>query len=406
MANVPKPEFVILDVESNSFVTAFDYYHVESPDKSKIPILICGTNDGTISIWSLKTYRCLHRLPMNLFPLLKQDDLLRSNTIISQSNENDFRILCHFKNGLIYSINIDQQLSCYKLKNCFKTFQMSFVKCFHITNRLIAFIQPDDSSLICVRNTEKEQNVCKFKLTNQIDQNDHGMIMSMYLIIKDPISRLSLEMINEEKQIILIITAYEDGHLVLYRSSLPNTLDFLIDNRQSENLIYESKCISIISTHNVMLTCMDWHSATHRGICCSVNDEISLLELNIPETLIKEDDSIEIAKQKMNQALCKNKFGIYENVKRRIKLTNHGIMCCTIRPDGRLFATGGNDGRIRLFTMKHGKPLAIIPFHTNVIECIRFVPDVSNDESNKGDKYKLIASSRENSISIWNLYND
>lgn len=79
---------------------------------------------------------------------------------------------------------------------------------------------------------------------------------------------------------------------------------------------------------------------------------------------------------------------------KKITIKKSGLVALRIRPDNKLFATGGYDGRIRIFSMKSMKPLAILQYHRDSVYSLDF---------GKNDNL-LVASSLDNRISLWNIY--
>lgn len=77
----------------------------------------------------------------------------------------------------------------------------------------------------------------------------------------------------------------------------------------------------------------------------------------------------------------------------KIDLPFPGCNSVVIRSDGKLFVTGGWDGKLRYFSLKSGKLLAIIDHHFDAITSIIF----KNDKS-------LLAASTDGTISLWTLY--
>ena len=82
-----------------------------------------------------------------------------------------------------------------------------------------------------------------------------------------------------------------------------------------------------------------------------------------------------------------------ENIKVTIELPFPGFNTVSIRSDGKLFVTGGWDGKLRYFSMKSGKLLAIIDHHFDSISDIKFRND-----------FELFAASIDGTISLWTLY--
>lgn len=70
-----------------------------------------------------------------------------------------------------------------------------------------------------------------------------------------------------------------------------------------------------------------------------------------------------------------------------------GCNAVTTRSDGKLFVTGGWDCKLRFFSLKNVKPLAIIDHH---FEAITAVEILENNE--------IVAASSDGTISIWSLF--
>lgn len=73
-----------------------------------------------------------------------------------------------------------------------------------------------------------------------------------------------------------------------------------------------------------------------------------------------------------------------------IELPFPGFNAVAIRSDGKLFVTGGWDGKLRYFSMKSGKLLAIIDHHFDSISDIKFRND-----------FELLAACIDGTISLW-----
>jgi len=87
--------------------------------------------------------------------------------------------------------------------------------------------------------------------------------------------------------------------------------------------------------------------------------------------------------------------------KRQVSLTNAGLSCLAVRDDEKIYATGGWDKRIRLFSGKSHKKLCVLQLHDDTLNSVVF----TNDDGRKGDRI-LAAGSSDGQISLWNLYND
>lgn len=85
-----------------------------------------------------------------------------------------------------------------------------------------------------------------------------------------------------------------------------------------------------------------------------------------------------------------------------ICIKNPGINCIRIRSDQKVFATGGWDGRIRIFSWKSLRPLAVLTEHkTGGIMDIAY----SNSKISMWNAPIMAAAGMDGQISLWDLYN-
>ena len=121
--------------------------------------------------------------------------------------------------------------------------------------------------------------------------------------------------------------------------------------------------------------CITFNPTLNKGICGSTSDKLSCFSLDSENNL---------------------------NFTTQISITNPGISCISSRRDEKIFATGGWDYRIRIFTLKKFKPLAVLSYHKKSVECIQF----SNfPVSSMSDGILLAAGSSDCTVSLWNIFN-
>ncbi|KAI8062247.1 WD40-repeat-containing domain protein [Gongronella butleri] len=77
-----------------------------------------------------------------------------------------------------------------------------------------------------------------------------------------------------------------------------------------------------------------------------------------------------------------------------------GLACVTIRPDNKIFATGGYDAKIRVFSMKTMAPLAVLTYHQDSVYAVAYV----HPELQENKKHWMLAGSKDGRISLWALY--
>lgn len=437
MAQPPKPSFVIADVHSSSYTTALAVTSVrevtgtENCSNADEPVLVCGTNDGSIALWSLATYRCLrHYPPEEMTTLFQLNEPVRVTAV--HSVPGCHRLLIQLKSNEIYLLDTSGSLRhpISLLEHPWIAFSTAFAQVTPVLSadhgppleHCHAYLAEDDTrkSLangIQLVDSKRAVPVGSIRLvsaaTEEDEEKGHGIVMALHLFTKD----ITAE--EEEKQALYLILAHEDGFIVLYRASLRNRLEtFLLEQRrakqhQTKEPTFEAAQVSTLKSHSEMVTCIAFHEGTMRGISCSVDNEIVIWDVVIPEninaTSAAADSKKPTEKNAGNEETTAKTVeegdkdfvketvkdtGLVERRSRRIRLTNAGILCCAIRDDGRIFATGGKDGRLRLFALRSGKPLAVLAYHSNTIESVRWFSGSSKDDL-------LFAASRDKSISVW-----
>lgn len=84
-----------------------------------------------------------------------------------------------------------------------------------------------------------------------------------------------------------------------------------------------------------------------------------------------------------------------------ILLKNAGVNCINIRKDQKVFSAGGWDGRIRIFSWKSLRPLAVLTDHKAAIMDISY----SSDRVSLWKAPIMAAGGIDGQISLWDLYN-
>lgn len=87
--------------------------------------------------------------------------------------------------------------------------------------------------------------------------------------------------------------------------------------------------------------------------------------------------------------------------KSEIALKNPGINCINIRKDQKVFSTAGWDGRIRIYSWKSLRPLAVLTEHKAAVTDICY----SDDKVSLWKAPLMAAAGLDGQISLWDLYN-
>lgn len=151
-----------------------------------------------------------------------------------------------------------------------------------------------------------------------------------------------------------IIAGYESGDIVLW--------DFFTCKRCSHIKLRE--CITSIT----------FDKSTCRGIAGNASNVLQIFTIN-------KDFSI--------------------TLKCEISIVNDGCNIVKLRPDRKIFVTGGWDGRLRVFSWKSLRPLVVLTEHRGNLTDVAFSPGIVQQWNSN----IMAACGSDGKVSLWNLYN-
>ncbi|KAL3881433.1 hypothetical protein ACJMK2_027875 [Sinanodonta woodiana] len=152
---------------------------------------------------------------------------------------------------------------------------------------------------------------------------------------------------NEEASQILI--GYEDGSITLWD-------------------IRTYKLISEAKVHTESLMCMDYSNTANKGISGSTDNKLCTWT-------VQEESQISVTDT--------------------IQMTNPGFNDILIRTDDKVFGVAGWDKQVRIFGLKKNKPLALLSYHRENVQCLAYAQDLT-----------FACGSRDSLISIWDIYKE
>ena len=158
---------------------------------------------------------------------------------------------------------------------------------------------------------------------------------------------MCMKAIDAQPEQPMLLVAYESGSIALW------------DIRQAREL-------SVLQCHTDSVMSFDYGVERNLGVSGSVDTVLKTWRLNDQHCIVS----------------VKN-----------IEITNPGVSGVNIRGDEKLFAAGCWDSRLRLFSAKNLRPLAILCQHTGSIHCLAFAADNT-----------LAVGSNDCTISVWSLY--
>lgn len=165
----------------------------------------------------------------------------------------------------------------------------------------------------------------------------------------------------------------------------------------------EIMCLKVITTINCILVCyesgelilwsMDWSCIYQTKVTKDCPMAIDYCELTCEGILGTNNNKLLKFKLDDNQEL---------SIVGEITITNPGVSSVAINQKGKLCVVGCWDGRIRYYTMKSLKLLAVLTHHNGSVDCIAFV----NHNTSFSGNGLVIAGGKDNKVSLWNLYSE
>ncbi|KJE88724.1 hypothetical protein CAOG_00319 [Capsaspora owczarzaki ATCC 30864] len=165
----------------------------------------------------------------------------------------------------------------------------------------------------------------------------------------------------------------------LYRDAATQDVRLLAGYEGGEVVLYSitaGKVISKIHRHQEgVLSVQASLDEPRIGFSCGIDDVVSSFSL---ET---------------NQPL---------QVANEVRLPQHGCNELAIRPDGKLVATGGWDSKVRVFSARSLKQLAVLRLHTDSVHAVAFSHPLRR--SKERGHMLLATGSKDERIGLWSLY--
>ncbi|GBP29406.1 Guanine nucleotide-binding protein subunit beta-like protein 1 [Eumeta japonica] len=153
-----------------------------------------------------------------------------------------------------------------------------------------------------------------------------------------------------------LLTGYENGWIYLWD-------------------LKTSQCISKLEIKQCPMS-IDYHLEQQRGICGNASDVIQIFG---------------IGKQDLNLSL-----------RGEISIKNHGVNKVQSHSDGKVFASAGWDGRIRIFSWWTLRALVVLTEHKAAVQDLTY----SEQNVSQWNANIMAAGGLDGAITLWNLYNN
>lgn len=377
----PKPNHVIRDVTSLPRVTITtitagrrDIEHVDGRRQQHWMVL-WGTSDGGVIFTFLETYQ--QHVVFNfddIYQNFEQSNIEVKKVEAVLLSPDQQQVILHYKVGFVAVLRLEFESSEESSQMIPKLIYLRGWKCKDTFSKAtiygqhlyfpVKLSQNEDTPVYCLQQeslSSKDDSgevSTDSRIIQLVNEKSLGMLMTFQVFT-----------FNNSLHFLL---AFETGSIVLYG----------LKNEEEPDGKHHYYAQSKLQAHEEIVTCMSFHEGEIRGVSGSVDEGISFWRL---------------ATTKDNER--KLEFEVEKT--KKINIVNAGILCCVIRSDGRIVATGGKDGRIRLFGLRTGKPLAILCHHTDIIRDVAYAC-----YDNKQNKQSLLfVASNDRSITSWSLYN-
>ncbi|CAB0028558.1 unnamed protein product [Trichogramma brassicae] len=202
---------------------------------------------------------------------------------------------------------------------------------------------------------------------------------SIYIPLNDSkIGLFSLKTLQTEVELNPLISKMDSlGHVMAIKPCMDESKNVLVAYDGGVMALWDIRSKKMLSFKEVEQCpmCFDFNSTLNLGFIGSPCDNIEVFQITEDYELIE---------------------------KKKLPLKNPGTASIAIRPDMRVFAAGGWDSCIRIYSMKTLRPLAVLNQHKATINEIVY-------STSKVDAYNskclMAAGGKDGNISLWSLYN-
>ncbi|XP_013193608.1 guanine nucleotide-binding protein subunit beta-like protein 1 [Amyelois transitella] len=210
---------------------------------------------------------------------------------------------------------------------------------FEANTKLETLFVPDKESKICIYNFSGEK-------MGSLQPDDSSPKLG------DPMCLKFIEFPNDRP---CLLVGYEAGWLLLWD-------------------LNTSQCIGKLKTNQCPMS-IDYHLEQQRGMIGNVSDVLQIFSIG------KKDLSLA---HKLD-----------------VNIKNPGINKVQTRSDGKVFASGGWDGHIRIFSWFSLRPLVVLTEHKQAVQDIVY----SSEKVSLWNANLMAAGGLDGAITLWDLYN-
>ncbi|KAI9495068.1 WD40-repeat-containing domain protein [Zychaea mexicana] len=341
MASPPTPAYIFRG--HNSSINAVKFF-----DNDQY-IASCDAN-GVVCIWRMKTRRSILEWKAHEHGCL-QVHVYDSNKLISQGRDNVvhiWQLLLDNSDKLKCEATLIHSIPYYSLSFCRSSI------CQTSDDTLLCLPLRGHTSLVDIYSIQQQKWIVqKIGVAKDSNEKDDRLCMAVQLFWPG------------EGSTLFVLVGYEDGSVALWNVS---------DLNEKPNLVWKAK----EHTAPVLDVAVD-RTAYAFAVSTSADNQIVKYALSSPLSSSQRSDDNPVIKKS--------------------SIKKSGLAAVDIRRDGKIFATAGHDGRIRVFSCKSLQPLAILSYHRDSVYTVAFASTLQDSSD-----HWLIGGSKEARISLWSIY--
>ncbi|KXJ10486.1 Guanine nucleotide-binding protein subunit beta-like protein 1 [Exaiptasia diaphana] len=311
---------------------------------------------GVISLWDLKTKRIHTNIEEH-----------SGNGILGLHITENSKLISHGRDGFInvynlaggnavletkFSLPVFGFCKFSVLKNEYSTVRFPLIRnliysSFFTNLHLFVIVSDNRTWLATASSTQSQIDIVDVESKTILhklkprDEKGYGMCMCVKLFV------------CPETQQTKVLVGYEDGSIRLFD-------------------IGSGKMESQLRVHSESVMCMDMDLHTLKVVTGSADNKLVVTDL-----------------------LSTNELKTH----REVEIKKPGIADVKIRSDSKIVCTGGWDNRIRVYSWKTLKPLAILNCHSETVNTIDYSPHLADSGM------LMAAGSKDCKISVWSIYN-
>jgi WD40 repeat protein len=330
-----------------------------SQSQPPIDCVASGDDQGQVLIWRLSAGDLLHQLPRFDSKIIALHSLVLRNRRHLYVQTRSGRLHVHrVTESLPLSLHFVFQIECCQMTFCaFDAVQRSS------SSALLASIERHRTNAVQIATHCDDSLLIDLALLQPIE---FGSISAIRIVRSDA-NQSSIDSGH-----FLVLIGFESGRLRAIR---------LHSKTEQSGLDLDDKCTTTIMSLGEYITSIecDRHADVWRIFCANSTQNLDRFVLSTAT------DRWQLEQQQS------------------IVVTNDGLSSLSIRSDGRLLASGGWDCRVRLFAAQSGRKLAVLLYHTETVQMVRFVRCCV--ASALSEQHLLLVASKDALVSVWNLFN-